>query len=321
MLNKIQCIQIWRILACVMVFTVHLGQRMGLTGVMYAFTDFGKYGVYLFFLISGFLACYSVDAQSNKTRYWLKRCTKILPLYYGVIMFYYVTETFIFKSIPNDPTGLRWMRYIFFLSGFVKGEGYFWTNLGITWTIPIFVLFYIIYPFLSKKLSTFYNSLIGLLISLILGLLISNYADGNLLAFTYIPFFMLGINLYYALKENKLDMAMFFCALGMLFMIIFGVWNYEFLYSLIFIILIISSRNIEIKNPTLMTVINVLDKYTYTVYLAHGIIFCNIIDKIELNPLCVFIIAIVGTVLLTYLIFNFWEKPIQKKLNNIFRLK
>jgi len=42
-------IQIIRIIACLLVFVVHFGQRMEFNGIVRVFTDFGKYGVQLFF--------------------------------------------------------------------------------------------------------------------------------------------------------------------------------------------------------------------------------------------------------------------------------
>lgn len=42
-------IQLIRVAACLMVFTVHFGQRMGFTGALGELTYFGKYGVELSF--------------------------------------------------------------------------------------------------------------------------------------------------------------------------------------------------------------------------------------------------------------------------------
>lgn len=49
-------IQILRICACLIVFLVHFGQRVDFSGTLRSFTNFGRFGVHLFFLISGFLA-------------------------------------------------------------------------------------------------------------------------------------------------------------------------------------------------------------------------------------------------------------------------
>lgn len=54
--KKIESIVIWRVIACLGVFAVHLGQRMNLSGYIRLISDFGKYGVQLFFIISGLLS-------------------------------------------------------------------------------------------------------------------------------------------------------------------------------------------------------------------------------------------------------------------------
>ena len=42
-------IQLLRIIACILVFLVHFGQRLELKGEIRQFTNFGEYGVHLFF--------------------------------------------------------------------------------------------------------------------------------------------------------------------------------------------------------------------------------------------------------------------------------
>ena len=103
-------IQILRVIACFMVFLVHFGQRTSLDGIVRSFTDFGAYGVHLFFLISGFLACKAFFNKENVDikKYYIKRAIAILPLYYLIILYYFITEN-IFNQftpiIPQDELG------------------------------------------------------------------------------------------------------------------------------------------------------------------------------------------------------------------------
>lgn len=64
-INKNKGIQVLRVLACVGVFAVHFGQRMQLDGIVRNITDFGSQGVRLFFIISGYLACFSLTSSQN----------------------------------------------------------------------------------------------------------------------------------------------------------------------------------------------------------------------------------------------------------------
>ena len=54
-------LSILRVIACLAVFIVHLGQRVSLHGIIREVTDTGAYGVQMFFVLSGFLACFSLE--------------------------------------------------------------------------------------------------------------------------------------------------------------------------------------------------------------------------------------------------------------------
>ena len=105
-------IVLFRVLACLSVFFVHLGQRVNWEGIVRTFSDYGQYGVQLFFVVSGYLAYLSLSYAKSNLEYWYKRLLRICPLYYFVILYFFMTETFIFR----DETGLGWSRYIFFFS-------------------------------------------------------------------------------------------------------------------------------------------------------------------------------------------------------------
>ncbi len=64
----------------------------------------------------------------------------------------------------------------------------------------------------------------------------------------------------------------------------------------------------------LKKVIKYFDERSYTLYLCHGIIFCGIIDKFSMHILAKFIIAVIGTVVLTLIVHKYYEKPIQNIL-------
>lgn len=158
-IERNESIKIWRVLSCVGVLTVHLGWKMRLDGNIRAFTDFGQYGVYLFFIISGYLACFSQELQKGDVlAYWYKRAIRLLPLYYFVIIIYFIAETYIFKTVPVDDTGLRWLRYFLLLFGFIKSDVKFWKNIGFTWTIPVFLFFYLLAPLCLRVTKNFRQS-------------------------------------------------------------------------------------------------------------------------------------------------------------------
>ncbi|MBQ9375118.1 MAG: acyltransferase [Ruminococcus sp.] len=146
-------IQILRIIACLAVFFCHFGQRLKLgrfSANLLNFSQLGRYGVELFFVVSGYLVCFSLLNGKSAIQFYKKRIIRILPLYYFSILVFFITESFVFRDVPKDDMHLGWLRYIFCLNGIVPSEGYFWSNIGITWTIPVFLMFYILAPFFIR---------------------------------------------------------------------------------------------------------------------------------------------------------------------------
>lgn len=144
-------IKILRVISCIGVLTVHLGQRMELTGSISLITNFGQYGVFFFFLISGYLIASSYEkyGKQHVFKFIIKKILRVLPLYYAVVTWFYITDTFLFHFYVTDETGVGWKRYFLFLNGFIQpGQdpyGY-WSNLGASWTIPCFVFAYLFVP-------------------------------------------------------------------------------------------------------------------------------------------------------------------------------
>ncbi len=334
--RKDRGIQILRIASCFGVFFCHFGQRLHFASIstdLFNFSQLGRFGVELFFVISGYLACFSLSDGRSAFQFYKKRAIKILPLYYFCILYYFVTETFIFRSIPEDAFRLKWLRYIFCLNGIVPSEGYFWGNIGITWTIPVFLLFYLFAPLLLKIAKTTRSSAVILVISVVLSVFIQKKCGGWFSAFTYIPCFLMGVVVYRAKKENH----RFVTLLGFQMFVLaakFCEWNRYiskalqlselFIISSLFAAIVFVTHEVEIKNEKISKVLEYLDEYSYTLYLVHGITFCGIIDKIDGsgfgNPIVDAIIrltiAVVGTGVLTVLIHRFIEKPVQKILTD-----
>ncbi len=148
-------IQLLRVLACLGVFAAHLAPKMGARGAVARAANFGASGVYLFFLVSAFLACgtWSKRRLSDAPGYYLRRALRILPLYYGVILYQFLLHTLLLKDVPDDPAGLSWLRYLFLTNAFLPGPDNFWSNLSATWTISLFLVFYLCVPFLVRAVE------------------------------------------------------------------------------------------------------------------------------------------------------------------------
>lgn len=317
-------IQILRVCACLMVFLTHFGQRVDFGGIPRSFADFGQYGVYLFFLISGFLAgkTFWENPSINTRRYYAKRIIATLPLYFLVILYYFITENILnifFNVIPSDELGIGWFRYIFLLNGFLNSDTYFWSNLGITWTIPIFIFFYFLAPFTLRKINSVRSSVfVWFLVYVITGIGKHFYfctIFGNL------HILYLGVVLHACVKKGcPLISAVVFSCMT-LCMIILNLKDNTYISIFSTIILVFVSIN-DLRLPGwLQKTIDVTDKYSYTIYLTHGVVFCSLLDRLNnygVSKTIIAILAIAGTVLSTWIVGRYIEQPVQRWLCNKF---
>lgn len=207
--NKYENISLARVLACLGVLGVHLGQRLNLSGSLRVITDFGANGVYMFFIISGFLAFATYKQEEGVCYYWWKRAVRLLPLYYCIVLYNFIVHTFVYKDVPIDSLGLGWLRYVFCLSGIVGTDEIFWRNLSCTWTIPMFIFFYLLLPGLYKFLTSCKRAILFLFSTYLIGSICFVIGQGHLLAVFYLFYFVIGIVVYKAMEEEKKDIAIF----------------------------------------------------------------------------------------------------------------
>lgn len=204
-MKKYDNIQVLRITACLGVFITHLAPRMGVTGRAASVANFGAAGVYLFFMISGFLACRAKDIQPGSgwrsiLIYYCKRMLRVLPLYYAVVLYNVLLHHLFLQDVPADPAGLYWFRYIFLTNAFIPAPGNFWANLCATWTVSLFCVFYICAPVLvriaggqGKKSNILRTAVLYMAALLLRYLWVGAGLSSYMMYFYYLHFFVLGM--------------------------------------------------------------------------------------------------------------------------------
>lgn len=305
-------LSLWRVIGCCGIFLVHLGQQMQFSGFLRTITDLGQNGIYVFFAISGYLGFATYKKEEKATTYWMKRAIKILPLYYLVILYYFITDTFIHYNVPVDETGLYWFRYIFFLFGLIHSTNSYWTNLGAVWTIAVFVAFYILMPGLYRIVDSFKKSVVLLVGSGILREVILIYGNGNLMAVEYLFFVFFGVTIYFGMKENK--------RIGTILLMILGTIGFIFLRRMeiaapCFIsLLIVLTLDLKISNEKIRTIIAKVDKYTYAAYLLQMIVLIDILNLVKGGIVFQITFAVICEVAISMIVSRFLEQPIQQFL-------
>ena len=135
----------------------------------------------------------------------------------------------------------------------------------------------------------------------------------------YLPF--LGVVIYACakMKHNMAASAVF--SLLAICMIILEKKTYAYVAIFSSIILALTATD-DVRLPKwLQSIVNVLDKYSYTIYLMHGVVFCSIIDRLNaigVSKIIIAILAIIGTFVATFVVGKYVEKPIQSLLKRKF---
>ncbi len=314
MAQKIDSLKILRIISCLGVVTVHFGARISLSGHLRTVTDFGAYGVYMFFIISGFLGFYSYRYSSSCIQYYLKRFSRIVPLYYTIIVYNIVLYEIILRNnfvVPVDSTHLGWLRYFFFLNKIIPSKEGFWSNLSATWTIGYFVLFYLLVPVFYKIINTYNKAILFVLFCLVLNYF---WRTEWFAPITGLYYFGLGIAIFFSINESKENHLIAWACFTGIFFLLFN-FNRIYIFSNIFSLLIIAVKDFKVNNSFVNKCVNLLDEYSYTIYLVHAIIIeaiALINEKQPLSSLQVFMILVAGTVIISLFIQKLIEEPVNK---------
>ena len=304
-MKKMEHIQVLRALACLGVFVTHLAPRMGVTGAAAKIANFGASGVYLFFLISGYLICMQSGigpgcGKKELKTYYLKRLFRILPLYYSVVVCNMILHIFILQDVTPDPAGLKWFRYFFLTNAFLPAPDNFWSNLSATWTISLFVVFYLAAPLLRRLMTDVKSSVLLYLAALALRYVWAQTPwSGYMMIFYYLHFFLLGMVIWQLEQRLKSKMATVVLAVGgaaiwSLVRILGQEPDYFTTWSWVFAAVLLMSRGLSLKEGIFRRCVTAVDRYSFSIYLVHALVLDGIVllqGKITLPAAVVFLLA------------------------------
>jgi peptidoglycan/LPS O-acetylase OafA/YrhL len=123
----------------------------------------GGCGVMLFFIVSAFTLCLSMESRSTGqaepvSNFYIRRFFRIAPLFYTWLVIYYFRDIWYYHAVHS--AGMV-AASVFFVMNLIPGQetGYVWAS----WTIGVEMLFYAIFP-----LIFFYARNIGIALALLL---------------------------------------------------------------------------------------------------------------------------------------------------------
>ena len=265
-------IQLLRIMAMFMIVACHLVQEYNSDTIAMT-AQFFNVGVYVFFLISGFL--YGGKEIGGFLKWFIKRMTKLLIPVYIFLIFVFAMNYLILGSFSIE----KIFVYLFNLQGVfgtVLGASHLWFLTTIMFCYGLIPLFSVI-----RKWKSNLRSGLFLLAILMMALIISftyKYAGQQLF---YILTFALGYLFGPKLKKIPANWAMLLCTIGLMFIIrlvarkfVDGTILYDVIVSSITHIVISVSLFVAIFKINLKTkekTLNRLDSMSYYIYIVHYI--------------------------------------------------
>ena len=194
-----------RCIAALMVIMIHTGALRDFGVLGSNMTSNGKYGVQIFFVISGFTVARTFMASDSFANYFGRRILRIAPLYYAIILLAFaliysgvLSRPYWMTLYDGQPDAYDLFMHLTFLSAWDARVAN--SLIGVEWSIPIEVFWYAVLPLLLPIPSS-RNRIIyifgGLLllsgVSRAIGHLLLPAHAAHFLPITYGAYFYLGV--------------------------------------------------------------------------------------------------------------------------------
>lgn len=200
-----------RALAALMVMVFHFFQYIKIDNSFYdavrLISAFGRTGVTLFFVLSGFLITRILLVTKRQEGYfkwfYLRRAVRIFPLYYFFLLVFYFVIPWIMDQ-PFTPANQQWPHYLY-LQNFA--DTFHWPSYGPGhfWSLAVEENFYFVWPLLvymmnEKALGRFVSVLVAISLAIRLALI---YRGLGGQFFIVSSFDALAMGALLALKESR----------------------------------------------------------------------------------------------------------------------
>jgi peptidoglycan/LPS O-acetylase OafA/YrhL len=280
----------------------------------------GKYGVQLFFVISGFVIPLSMYKGAYTLRkfftFFLKRVSRLEPPYVFSIVF--ALAIFYVKDKYMGGTGVSWNAtqvalHFCYLVPFFNEH---WLN-PVYWTLAIEFQYYLLIAFVFVALTGPDKWLRYLVYFSMLAL---SFVGSSAFLFYWLPVFLLGI-LLFLYKTNLILRREYVFANAIT--IAFCFYMYPFA-SVIYMLLPIGAVLFypDLKVPGF----HFTGKFSYSIYLMHSLTGASVINLLShhytspVEKFCVIVLGIIVTLISGYVMYLFIEKP-SKNLSASFQYK
>ena len=281
----------------------HVSSLISIRYFHYFLEKLGKNGVYLFFVLSGFLITFLLLKEKEKNgkilfgKFYLRRIFRIWPLYYLILIISLVAipllgNSFeIFKEIPYYFTMVSNAKnysietislYLFFLPNLALSMGKIMVGITQAWSVGVEEQFYILWPLLilvfSRKRIAIVFSLILISFMLVKFFNVSYIVTLlEIVPFEYMAIGALGGYLYFYHKEkvtlySKSKLIYLFVLASILFLLFIRITSNYFqsiILGFLFLVLILISVDDENSIVFRNKYFSFLGTISYGIYMYH----------------------------------------------------
>jgi peptidoglycan/LPS O-acetylase OafA/YrhL len=332
--SRIETLDGIRALACILVFLGHAGWERIFPFIPGA----EELGVRLFFSLSGFLMAYLYIVPEKQTRgkscgkfwvnYAIRRVTRIYPAFICVLLIYWLANRLHFTFMPPDT-----------LQG-VLDHVALMRHSYIFWTIAIEMKFYLLFPFIVSALFLISRDPRFHIVALVIFWLAAALPDHlriKVLLITHLSYFMAGIMAGY-ISRFKPVAAPFYAinalfivcllllaiaAVHTLFINIFGfkpdVYRHGFIFSLLTGITVYTAAHAQgwVRWMLAHPILRFIGMISFSIYLTHFLIMRMTKKLLVFPPAAEFLLAAIFTILISWMLYRFVEKPGQALGKNL----
>ncbi len=317
-----------------MVVIIHTGAFLGWGEIGAAMTSVGKYGVDIFFVISGFTIAKTFGDANSYRPYLIRRLMRILPLYYliitmAVLIIYagFISPSSWMEELNSAPDLYNWLLHLSMFS-FLDFRI---TNslLGVEWTISVEVFWYLVLPpflFMARTLKgTFAVSLVLLVATAFLTYL-SKKIFGTSLPVKWTPIahghlFFFGAWAYFFRIRSKDQIVKYeglliltaLILFGLPFVLKFGGRGEALAIATIILLAVLKKQNC----PNICGVLSVkpmlfLGSISYSIYLIHPLVIAGL-EQIglvkSLTGITWFLLVFLTVVVISFFSYMVIERP------------
>ncbi len=280
---------------------------------------FGKDGVPLFFLISGFVIYWTLHRGQKPLDFWVARFSRLYPVYWGALAITFSVVSFwglagrevAFRDAMQNL--LMFHEYL----GVPHVDGVYWT---LTVELSFYVLIFAIYLCRQLRVGEQWLSLL-IVLSLLktVGFIVIPDVVAKLLITDYIMFFVGGMCFFKIHKGLASGMTVFILLLSLVSTIlIFSIRDF-LVFSVLYVLFYVSiSGWLAFLRSRLLVSLGTL---SYSLYLIHqniGYVIINRFYRWNFNPNLGICLAFAISFLLAYGLTHYLEKPAVKMVRRVY---